>query len=113
MPPVAASLRRSMSFFNECWNCEAPLNLPLGVLRRGAAVSPSEEFRGHAAECERMATSRRGDEKATWSQMAARWLACAKQADDAYASVQCRIEAGRAKPPRRTAARWTHEPRVS
>jgi hypothetical protein len=52
----------------------------------------SEEFRRHAAECGRMASSRRGSEKATWSQMAARWLACAKQADDAYAAVQSRIE---------------------
>jgi hypothetical protein len=24
---VATLLRRSMSFFNECWNCEATLNL--------------------------------------------------------------------------------------
>jgi ribulose-phosphate 3-epimerase len=45
-------------------------------------MNAAEEFRRHAAECGRMASSRRGNEKATWSQMAARWLACAKQADD-------------------------------
>jgi hypothetical protein len=73
-------------------------------------VSPSEEFRGHAAECERMASSRRGDEKATWSQKAARGLACAKQADDEYAAVQFRIEADRSKPLRRSATKWAHRP---
>src|ERR1700732_3073535 len=78
--------------------------------RRGAAVNPSEELRHHAAECNRMANSTRGDEKATWSQMAERWLACAKQADDEYAAVQFRIEADRSKPLRRSAARWAHEP---
>src|SRR5450755_633095 len=83
-----------------------------GLLRRGTAVNPSEEFRRHAAECGRMASSRRGNEKATWSQMAARWLACAKQADDAHAAVQFRIEADRSKPHRRLASRWNHESRV-
>jgi hypothetical protein len=76
-------------------------------------VNPSEEFRRHAAECGRMASSRRGDERTTWSQMAARWLTCAKQADDAYAAVQFRIEEDRLKPHRRLDTRWTHEPRIS
>jgi len=76
-------------------------------------MNPSEEFRRHAAECGRMAGSRRGNEKATWSLMAARWLECAKQADDAYAAVRFRIEADRSKPRRRLAHRWNHEPRVS
>src|SRR5450755_3243696 len=84
-----------------------------GLLRRGTAVNPSEEFRRHAAECGRMASSRRGDERTTWSQMAARWLTCAKQADDAYAAVQFRIEEDRLKPHRRLDTRWTHEPRIS
>ena len=65
----------------------------VGSIRRGTAVKPWEEFRSHAAECNRMASSTRGDEKATWGQMAERWLACAKQADDAYAAVRFRIEA--------------------
>jgi hypothetical protein len=77
-------------------------------------MNPAEEFRRHAAECGRMASSRRGNEKTTWSQMAARWLACAKQADDdAYAAMQFRIEADRSKPHKRLAPRWAHVPRVS
>src|SRR6202521_2593681 len=92
-----------------------PLNLTLRAWAPSTryAMNPSEEFRRHAAECGRMASSRRGSEKATWSEMAARWIACAKQADDAYAAVQFRIEADRSKPHRRLATRWTHEPRVS
>jgi hypothetical protein len=52
-----------------------------------------------------MANSTRGDEKATWSQMAERWLACAKQADDEYAAVQLRIKGHRS-----TRAQWQPTP---
>src|ERR1700674_2701225 len=72
----------------------------VGFIRRGAAVKPSEELRHHAAECNRMANSTRGGEKATWSQMAERWLVCAKQADDECATVQFRIEAHRSTRPK-------------
>ena len=41
----------------------------------------SDTFRRHAQECQRMASSSRdAADKATWSQMAKRWLACAEAA---------------------------------
>src|ERR1700692_2658600 len=82
-----------------------------GLHSEGCAVVPSEEFRRQADECQRMASSTRGDEKGTWSRMAERWLACAKHADGEYAAVQFR-KSDRSKPHRRP-ARWAHEPLVS
>jgi hypothetical protein len=76
-------------------DAETTMGIPWAQpIRRGAAVNPSEELRHHAAECNRMANSTRGDEKATWSQMAERWLACAKQA------VQFRIKGHRSTVPK-------------
>ena len=43
----------------------------------------SDTFRRHAQECQRMASSSRdAADKATWSQMAKRWLACAEYHED-------------------------------
>jgi len=42
-------------------------------------IEVSDHFRRHAAECKRMAKSAHDMiDKATWDQMAARWLACAE-----------------------------------
>ncbi len=43
----------------------------------------SDTFRSHAQECQRMASSiRDAADKATWSQMAKRWLAYAEYYED-------------------------------
>jgi hypothetical protein len=60
-----------------------------------------------------MASAKRGDEKATWSQMAERWLACAKQSDDQYKALQFRIESEKPKTQTKLAPRWADEPRLS
>jgi len=42
-------------------------------------MHPPDEFLKHAAECERMAKlARRSEDRATWQQMAQRWLRCAE-----------------------------------
>jgi hypothetical protein len=42
-------------------------------------MHPPDEFLKHAAECEQMAKlARRSEDKATWQQMAQRWLRCAE-----------------------------------
>jgi hypothetical protein len=42
-------------------------------------IEVSDHFRRHAAECKRMAKSAHDTiDKATWDQMAVRWLACAE-----------------------------------
>jgi hypothetical protein len=42
-------------------------------------MHPPEEFLRHAAECELMAKfARKPEDKATWKQMAERWLRCAE-----------------------------------
>jgi len=46
------------------------------------AMTPSAEFRRHAAECNRMARAAADrDSKATWKNLAARWLTCATLAE--------------------------------
>jgi hypothetical protein len=43
-------------------------------------MDPAAEFRRHADECRRMALSTANPEdRASWNQLAARWLACANQ----------------------------------
>ena len=50
------------------------------VFQRASAMDLSDTFRRHAQECQRMASSSRdAADKATWSQMAKRWLACARR----------------------------------
>jgi hypothetical protein len=57
----------------------------------------SDTFRSHAQECQRMASSMRdAADKATWSQMAKRWLAYAEYYEDRR-SVR---HAGRDPPPK-------------
>ena len=47
----------------------------------------------HAQECRRMATSTRdAADKATWSQMAKRWLACAEYHEDEQSALGTRAE---------------------
>jgi hypothetical protein len=49
-------------------------------------VNPPDEFRKHAAECQRMAASVRDTkEKAAWAGLAHRWIACAQAAEARYA----------------------------
>jgi hypothetical protein len=49
-------------------------------------VNPPDEFRKHAAECMRMATSTRdAKEKAAWTGLAQRWTACAEVFEARYA----------------------------
>jgi hypothetical protein len=53
----------------------------------------SDTFRRHAQECRRMATSTRdAADKATWSQMAKRWLACAECHEDEQSALGARAE---------------------
>jgi hypothetical protein len=53
------------------------------VLHRASAVNVSDTFRSHAQECQRMASfTRDAADKATWSQMAKRWLSCAEYYED-------------------------------
>jgi hypothetical protein len=115
LPPAPHCCRAAYLYLVNSGTAKVPLNLWFKAWAASTryAMNPAEEFRRHAAECGRVASSRRGDEKATWSQMAARWLACAKQADDAYTAVRFRIEADRSKPHRKLTRRWPHEPRVS
>src|SRR5262245_34017520 len=43
-------------------------------------MDPAAEFRRHAEECRRMArTTANLEDRTTWNQLAARWLACADQ----------------------------------
>jgi hypothetical protein len=43
-------------------------------------MDPAAEFRRHADECRRMALSTANlEDRASWNQLAARWLACATQ----------------------------------
>jgi len=43
-------------------------------------MDPAAEFRRHAEECRRMArASANLEDRATWNQLAERWLACASQ----------------------------------
>jgi hypothetical protein len=45
-------------------------------------MNPAEEFRRHANECRRMALDTRDlRSKATWSEMADRWIRCAELAE--------------------------------
>jgi len=47
-------------------------------------MTPSEEFRRHAAECQRMARSTPDRQnKETWKSLAQRWMTCADLADRA------------------------------
>ena len=63
------------------------------VFRRASAMDLSDTFRRHAQECRRMATSTRdAADKATWSQMAKRWLACAEYHEDEQSALGTRAE---------------------
>jgi hypothetical protein len=53
----------------------------------------SDTFRSHAQECQRMASSARDAvDKATWSQMAKRWQACAKYHEDQLSALDIQAE---------------------
>ena len=52
-------------------------------------MDPAAEFRRHADECRRMARSTTNlEDKATWNQLAARWLACANQFENRMKAAQ-------------------------
>jgi len=52
-------------------------------------MNPPEEFWKNAVECQRMAAMTRDrTDKATWSQMAERWLSCAKLAQDQISAAR-------------------------
>jgi hypothetical protein len=64
----------------------------------------SDTFRRHAQECQRMAASARGPvDKAAWSQMAKRCLACAEH----YENQQAVLDSHAATRNRRIHRRWT------
>jgi hypothetical protein len=64
----------------------------------------SDAFRSHARECQQMASSARNAvDKATWSQMAKRWLACAEYDEDQQSVLDKQVETRR----RTTHRRWT------
>ena len=67
-------------------------------------IDVSDHFRRHAAECTRMAKSAHDMiDKATWDQMAARWLACAEY----YSRRHSQRGAGRHKNPPGSARSYT------
>jgi hypothetical protein len=64
---------------------------------------PSAEFRRHAAECSRMArTTIDRSAKTTWKNLAERWAAAAKLAEQSECAVV------KAKAPRRRAKQFAH-----
>jgi hypothetical protein len=52
----------------------------------------SDTFRRYAQECRGMASTRDAADKATWSQMAKRWLACAECHEDEQSALGARAE---------------------
>jgi len=68
-----------------------------------SAMNLSDTFRSHAQECQRMASSMRdAADKATWSQMAKRWLAYAEYYEDRRSAFGTRAETRR----QTTYSRW-------
>ena len=66
-------------------------------------MHPSEEFLRHAADCKEMAKfTRDPSSRATWNQMAERWLQCAEFAKQQASAVQ-----PLRKPTRRPAPSWS------
>jgi hypothetical protein len=64
-----------------------------------------EEFQRHAAECQEMAKSTRDPaSRATWNEMADRWLRCAQSAS---AHPISKPFAGKHRP-RKVAPTWSH-----
>jgi hypothetical protein len=56
---------------------------------------PAQEFRMHAEECRRSAEATRSkEERQAWSEMADRWLACARLAEEEYAALERHRQAG-------------------
>jgi len=52
-------------------------------------MDPAAEFRRHADECRRMARSTTNlQDRATWNQLAERWLACASQYENRAKAAQ-------------------------
>jgi hypothetical protein len=59
-------------------------------------MDPAAEFRRHADECRRMALSTANPEdRASWNQLAARWLACATQFEKQTKAAQTTSRAAR------------------
>jgi hypothetical protein len=59
-------------------------------------MDPAAEFRRHAEECRRMARSTAGlEDRATWNQLAERWLACAAQFENRMKAAQTSAAARR------------------
>jgi hypothetical protein len=66
---------------------------------------PSAEFRRHAAECSRMArTTLDRTAKTTWKNLAERWAAAAKLAEQS----ECAVAVVKSKAPRRRAKQFAH-----
>lgn len=66
------------------------------VFHRATIVDLSETFRSHAQECQWMASfTHDAADKATWSQMAKRWLSCAEYYEDQHARHACRDAASK------------------
>ena len=69
--------------------------------KKASAMDLSETFRSHAKECRRAAASADDAEgKATWTQMAQRWLACAEHYEEQHSAPHQQAETHyRRKPP--------------
>jgi len=58
----------------------APPELGAQRRRTNHSINPSEEFRRHAVECQRMAKITRDREsRETWNRLAQRWTECAER----------------------------------
>jgi len=61
-------------------------------------MDPAAEFRRHAEECRRMARSTADlEDRASWNQLAERWLACASQFEDRMKAAQASLTARRSR----------------
>jgi len=70
------------------------------------AMNPTDEFLRHAADCEQMAKFTRDPaSKATWNQMAERWLQCAERSKSQSFAAHQHMPAKRYRNP---AASWAH-----
>ena len=78
----------------------APLELAPQRRPIHRSVNPTDEFRRHAADCERMAKFTRDPQsKETWNRMAQRWTECAERFQHDREAVH-RPASRTGKPPR-------------
>ena len=68
-------------------------------------MDTAAEFHRHAADCKTMAeVSKDYETKAGWEQLAQRWEACAKRAEEEDLTLRRRKEESQSKPRRRAVA---------